>query len=113
VVHWAHDPYDTARGKIHPLIEAIAEMLSNRDYFDKQIRHADDPIVKQMEDEVKHLGQTFEPLAIRPMTAPDKKGQETLGEKILPFVGVTEAPRYVKEGQASKHAAGHRRIATR
>ena len=97
VVHWAHDPIGTIKGKIHPLLGLILEMLSNEDYFGKHIVNREDPLVQQMEEELKHSGETFEPMAARALTAPDKKGNETTSEKLLPFVGVTEAPAYVKE----------------
>lgn len=102
VVHWTHDPYDTARGKIHPLLSLIMEMLSNKDYFDKPIRHSGDPIVKQMEEEAAHVGKTIEPIAARTLTGPDKKGQETMAEKVLPFIGITEAPKYIKDSEPAK-----------
>jgi hypothetical protein len=102
VAHWVHDPTGTVKGKIHPLAELIWEMLSNEDYFGKHIRNSNDPIVKQMEDELKHVGEAVEPIAARPLTAPDKKGQETTAEKVLPFVGITEAPKYIKESEPEK-----------
>lgn len=96
VVHYGHDPYGTIKGKLHPLLETIMEMLSNEDYFGRHIMNHKDPLVKQMEDMAKHVGETLEPLAMRPLLAPQKQAkEETTAEKVLPFVGVTEAPKYV------------------
>lgn len=97
IEHWRHDPIGTMKGKIHPLLELIVEMLSNEDYFGKHIRNSKDPLVKQMEDMAKQVGETIEPIAVRPMLEKNKKGDETTAEKVLPFVGITEAPRYIKE----------------
>ncbi len=100
VVHYAHDPYGAIRGKVHPALEMIMEMLSNEDYFGRHIRNSDDPLVKQMEEEAAHIGQTIEPMAVRPLLAPDKSGQQTTAEKVLPFIGITEAPKYVTNPNA-------------
>lgn len=105
VVHYAHDPYGAVRGKVHPLLSLILEMLSNEDYFGRHIRDANDPLVKQMISMAEHVGEAAEPMAVRPMFAPDKKKQETTTEKLLPFIGITAAPRYITD-DASK--ARHR-----
>lgn len=100
VVHYAHDPYGAVRGKVHPALEMIMEMLSNEDYFGRHIRNSNDPLVKQMEEEAAHVGQTLEPMAVRPLLAPNKNGQGTTAEKILPFVGITDAPKYITNPNA-------------
>lgn len=111
VVHWSHDPYQTAKGKIHPLLSTMVEMLSNKDYFDRPIRNEKDPLVKQVRDTAMHIVEVFQPMATRPLTAPDKRHQETMSEKLLPFIGITEAPKYVKEDMSKQHH--HRRTGTR
>ena len=97
IAGWAHSPYDTARGKIHPLLTLISEMLSNKDYFDRPIRNPNDPIVKQIEAYENFVTKGNEPIALRTLTDHKKGPPETTAEKVLPFIGITEAPKYIKD----------------
>jgi hypothetical protein len=107
VYHYGHDfPQGTAQtiaGKMHPLIGATWEMLSNKDYFGRDIRNADDPIVKQMLDEAKFAGDQFLPMGVRNLQTSMAAGQ-TKSEEAANFVGVTRAPAWIGETDAEQLA---------
>jgi hypothetical protein len=50
--HVAHalpgSAWETAKGKLHPLLTLVADILSNEDFFGTEIRNPDDPFVQQM-----------------------------------------------------------------
>jgi hypothetical protein len=91
VYEYSHQPIKTLRGKIHPLLNTILEMLSNRDYFNRPIRNEEDSIVDQARQLAEHVGSGFEPFAVREALRPDRGG--SFGDKALPFVGITRAPK--------------------
>lgn len=103
VYHYAHDPVGTVEGKVHPAISLGMEMLNNKDFFGREIRHADDPIVKQMSDEAKHFAENFLPMGIKNLGTSIASGQSN-AEKAANFVGVTRAPAWVSESTAEQLA---------
>lgn len=44
----AHDPVGTVLNKQSPILEAIGETLRNRDFYNQEIVHTDDPLVKEL-----------------------------------------------------------------
>ena len=62
---FAHHPGAEATGKTAPLINLLAEMIRNRDFYGTEIRNADDPLIQQMLDEAKHIPTAFTPLAVK------------------------------------------------
>jgi hypothetical protein len=103
VVHYGRDPYGTLRGKVQPLLTLTAEMLSNKDYYNRPIRNREDPLVKQLEEAAAHVGTAFQPISMRGLftlgQAQKKRTHEaTAAEILLPMVGITPAPKYITEG---------------
>lgn len=80
----------TLANKAHPLIGLVSEMLQNRDYYGTEIRNQDDPFMKQIIDEAKHVGGAFDPIAARNFQQERERGA-SLTRSLLPFVGVTPA----------------------
>jgi hypothetical protein len=103
VYHYAHDPVSTISGKVSPFPAIVAQMLRNKDYFGRDIRNADDPLVKQMLDEVKYFAKSYEPIGIRQAVQSKLSGQPP-GEAAAAFVGVTRAPAWVGETAAEQLA---------
>ena len=103
VYHYAHDPVGTVTGKLNPAISDTWEMLSNKDYFGRDIRNADDPLVKQMLAEAKFAGEAFLPIGVRNLQVSMAAGQ-TKAEEAANFVGVTRAPAWVGETTAEQLA---------
>jgi 2'-5' RNA ligase len=93
---WRNEPGRTAAGKIHPLLTMIWEMLANKDYREKSIYNLHDKPEKILRDILKDAAQTPIPLVVKNAQRAAHKGTE---EKVLPFFGVTTAPRAVLEGQ--------------
>lgn len=91
VVHYALEPVRTAKNKIHPLLTTIWEMLENRDYRNKPIRNADDPIVEQFMEEAEFAIKAYMPMAVSGAKQERERGA-SLGQQIPPFVGITPAP---------------------
>ncbi len=91
IVHYVRSPYRTITNKIHPAIGIIADMLMNKDYFGTEIRNAEDPIVKQLADEVSFIGKQNLPFSVQGLMKNIERNEKGL-KVALPFVGVTPAP---------------------
>jgi diguanylate cyclase (GGDEF)-like protein len=48
VFSFAHDPLGTVANKLGPLWQATTEAVENKDFYGTEIRHKDDPAVKQL-----------------------------------------------------------------
>ncbi len=103
VYHYAHAPLATVEGKVSPFPSLIMEMLNNKDFFGRDIRHSDDPLVKQMMDEATFFAKSYEPIGIRQF-AISSAANQSAGEKASNFVGVTRAPAWVGETDAEQLA---------
>jgi hypothetical protein len=99
--HYYQKPGQTLIGKFHPLLTSLAEMLQNHDFYGVEIRNANDPVMTQMTDELKHLLGTFEPFAVRGFRQEQERGT-SLGKSALPFVGLTPAPSDINKTPAEK-----------
>lgn len=58
-------PLRTIINKLHPLWSDMHKMITNRDYYGTQIRNPDDPIVKQVGQELEFIGRTFVPFSVK------------------------------------------------
>jgi len=103
VYHYAHDPVQTVEGKVSPFPSLVYQMLNNKDYFGRDIRNSDDPLVKQMLSELKFAADAGKPLGIRQFEISEAAGQTT-AEKAENFVGITRAPAWVGESTAEQLA---------
>jgi hypothetical protein len=103
VYHYAHAPLATIEGKVSPFPALVSEMLNNKDFFGRDIRNSDDPLVKQMQDEAKFFIKSYEPIGIRQFTQ-STAAKQTTGERAANFVGVTRAPAWVGETDAEQLA---------
>jgi hypothetical protein len=103
VAHYTHDPVGTISSKVSPFPSTIYRMLTNKDYFGRDIRNSDDPLVKQMMDEVKYFASEYEPIGVQQFMKAKRSGQ-TKGEMAAAFVGVTQAPAWIGETAAEQLA---------
>jgi len=94
VFAYAHDPLATIGHKIHPLAAIMIDMFNNKDFYGVEIRNIDDPLVKQVSDEMKYILKSFEPFSVRNYR---QFGQQDKGklEKGLAFGGIMPAPKYI------------------
>ncbi len=106
IYEMAHAPGQTLANKVHPLVGTLAQMMANKDFFGTEIRHADDPIVKQALDLAKYVGKEALPFGLRNLAREDSKNA-SVAEKALGFVGVPRAPAVVTQTPAQRAAADY------
>jgi hypothetical protein len=102
IYHYTTNPVQTVLNKFNPVNNAVIQMLANKDFYGTEIRHADDPAMQQVLDEMKFLGTQFIPFGIRNLNRSTAKGPES---KIEPFIGITPAPYDVDMTKAEKSAS--------
>lgn len=114
VYAFAKHPLETGGHKVHPLISMIADMLENKDFYGVEIRHPDDPLVKQVGQLISYAAEQASPLSLRNLQKraqaegrPGVKG--TLREAVSPaglqsFFGITPAPSSVTHTAAEEKA---------
>lgn len=99
VYAYMHSPGQTLLHKLHPDIGLMADMLQNKDFYGTEIRHPDDPAMKQILDVASYVGKQFIPFGVRnAIDSGNKAG------KILPFIGVTPAPKSITNTPAEELA---------
>ena len=103
VYHYAHAPLATLEGKVSPFPSLVVQMLNNKDFFGRDIRNADDPLVKQVTDEAMYFAKSYEPIGVRQYFI-STQAKQTPGERAANFVGVTKAPAWVGETDAEQLA---------
>ncbi len=91
--------WETAKGKLHPLITLAAEMLSNKDYFDKPIRNANDEFVKQFLDEAKFVLESTAPLSLKSPHGAKNTPPLSPRDRALYTFGINQAPAYIQDQQ--------------
>jgi hypothetical protein len=64
VIGFAQHPIGTVTNKMSPLLEMTAEAINNRDFYGTEIRHTDDPYVKQLLQVSRWAAGQTEPFAI-------------------------------------------------
>lgn len=129
IYHMSVEPGKTVVGKLHPMLNAMAEMLQNKDYYGTEIRHKDDPAIQQAADLAKHMGETFVPFGMRNIKRElDTSGGETTLSNVLPkiaghpstllpMIGITPAPKSINQTPAERlldqEMAAHREQGSR
>ena len=104
VYHYGHDPVGTIEGKVHPLIGLSVQMLNNKDYYNRPIVNADDPLIQKMTDEAMYFGKSVAPISIKNFMQA-KQSAMSAEEQAAGFVGITRAPSYIGESTAENLAA--------
>lgn len=114
IVHFEKEPVRTVQGKIHPLLNLIAETLENKDFFGHAIRNSNDPFIKQLIEEAQHIILAFEPMALKQAEQEKRRGH-SLKEQIPPFFGLGPAPSVINRPprKEPKYVTPFGRAATR
>lgn len=60
---WLHHPLTTAANKLQPLLTLIYEAVENKDYFNTEIRNADDPLVQQLKQNAEFAVKEVVPIS--------------------------------------------------
>lgn len=100
--HYTQNPVQTVLNKFSPVNNTIMEMLMNKDFYGIEIRHADDPAMKQVLDEIQFAGTQFIPFGIRNLNKDTRKDSAA---KVEPFVGITPAPYDINMTKAEREAS--------
>lgn len=90
----AHDlpgsALQTAKNKAHPLLNLIADVLMNEDFYGTEIRTPTDPTLRQLGDVLKYVAGEFKPFSV---TNVERRVKEGGGRAAVEsFFGVTPAP---------------------
>ena len=114
IYHYKKAPLRTVVNKVSPAISAVAQMLSNKDYYGNEIRNIDDPAVQQALQELEFMGGQLMPFGIRNLNRDTRK---TWGSKVEPFIGITPAPYDLNmtpaELKAREYTMAHRQVGAR
>jgi hypothetical protein len=89
---WAYlqHPFKTLAGKLHPMLATVADLASNKDYRNVQIRNPEDPLVQQVGQVLAHAGKQVVPFAFQNIQKAQEPGSRI--SPIAPFLGLTAAP---------------------
>ena len=104
IYHYAIEPLKTLSHKIHPALQAVYEMLTNKDFYGTRIRNEDDPLVQQAFQVGRYMLSLPTPLSVRNYTRSRELG-ESHEKAAIAFVGVTPAPAAITQTRAERIAS--------
>lgn len=104
IYHFAKEPGQTLKNKIHPAMTSIAQVLSNEDFYGTQIADWEGTPGEVAKDYGEYALQTLKPLGVRNMLREKKAGAPPLMQG-LQFAGITPAPVSVSRTQAESTMA--------
>jgi hypothetical protein len=99
VLEVAKQPVRTVTGKLHPLVHATVDFLENKDFEGREIRHPDDPLVKQLADSLGFAASQLLPISARTALRQRESGA-SLRRQGLSFFGFNPAPRNITRTRA-------------
>jgi len=105
VYAYSKHPVTTLSHKVHPLVNAVLDILRNEDFYGTEIRHQDDPWVKQLEGVFEYAGRTFQPFSIRNYQQMREAG-EGRAKAVQSFFGIVPAPATVQQTKAEEMMSG-------
>ena len=103
IYHYMKDTPGTIASKLHPFLSMIGEMLRNKDYYGVEIRHKDDPFMKELLQLAEYTGKGFIPFSIRGIIK-NIDEQAGLMNTLMPMIGITPAPSDINKTPAEKLA---------
>lgn len=99
---YADDPGRTVRNKLHPLWSMLGDMWGNKDYFETEIRHKGDPVVKQLGQLAEYVGKTFLPISVKSHQQLSERNVPKWKAAIAGFAGLRFAPGFITKSPAQK-----------
>jgi len=96
-------PGSTILHKANPLVTVAWDMLQNEDFFNTEIRHANDPFVKQLKDLAEFGLKEAQPFSIQGYKQQREKGM-SVGKSLMAPFGFPPAPQYITKSAAEKKA---------
>ena len=124
VIGFKEHPLSTVSNKLSPLLELTAEGVNNRDFYGTEIRHQDDPYVKQLVQVSKWAAMSARPFAISGAAKLLKReGEDTStfsstmaaaarhpGDVLLGQLGFQPAPASIQNSDALNKAREYEQI---
>ena len=102
---WYDRPYETIVNKLHPIWRIIYEISRNKDFFNVEIVHPDDPLERKAIDFAKYIGKKFLPISINNyfrMSKFTREPEEKKKNLYISITGITSAPAYITRTPAQK-----------
>jgi len=101
---YATRPLVTLSHKMHPIWSTLSDIARNEDFYGTEIRHKDDPTMKQLIDSAEFFGESFLPFSVKNYIRMTKQGREPLTAAVVSVTGIQSAPSYVTRSHAQKLA---------
>jgi len=99
---WSHQPLKTLTHKMHPLWGLLGDLTTNKDFFNVEIRHTDDPLIQQAGQVAKHIGKSFKSISLRNYEKMAKVSSDLWRNFAVSITGITSAPAYLTRSPAQK-----------
>ena len=104
VYHYGIDWKGTLAGKLHPMVQGLYSMVTNKDFYGEKIRNEDDPFMQQVKQSVVAAAKSFEPLSSRNVRRGLEMG-ETPAQLSRTAIGLTPAPLAINQSPAEQRAS--------
>jgi hypothetical protein len=104
VWHFTTEPGRTLSNKLHPTLQLVYSMLTNKDFYGEKVRNEDDPFMQRRIQDVVALAKSLEPLSTRNYRRGVELGQSP-ASAAKSFVGLTPAPGVLNMTEAERTAA--------
>ena len=99
---WSHQPLKTATHKIHPLWGLLGDLSTNKDFFNVEIRHTEDPLLAQAGQVAKHIGESFKSISLRNYEKMERVSPNRASNPWISITGISPAPSYITKSPAQK-----------
>jgi len=101
-IAWVRHPLRTAKHKLSPMFNAMAELITNEDYYGDMVRNPNAGILKQIYQTLKWGVGKFEPWSIK-QARKDIEHDAPLLSRIEAATGLAQAPREWRQTQTEKN----------
>lgn len=101
VVSYSRHPGQTILNKMGPVPSAASQLFQNKDWRGNRIYEPGDETGNQIGQVGKYLGKQLEPFALSNLQQMKQEGAST-GKSLLPFIGITPAPKFVGKTAAQE-----------
>jgi hypothetical protein len=103
--HYATAPLRTIENKASPLFNTTAELLHNRDFYNRPIREEGDPLYAQGKQVLDFLFRQTVPFTLQPAQGKKKFVETNPEHKVENFLGFTRASGDIQDNQKPRRGA--------
>jgi len=108
IVAWMTQPWKTLTHKLNPLWGTAVDLLTNEDYFGRQIKEGD-PLTRLAQGSLYFVENMFMPFSVRNGMKLHENGEKTSVSWIIGASGISPAPAYITRSPAQKMMIGFNR----